>query len=49
MRDRERWFNVVMGERLELDERSTDKLAERVEFPAEAAAEIAMDLAVAER
>ena len=23
MRDRERWFNVVMGERLELDERST--------------------------
>lgn len=46
MRDRERWFNVVMGERLELDEWSTDRLAERVKFPEAAAVGVAMDLAV---
>lgn len=46
MRDRERWFNVVMGERLELDEWSTDRLAERVGLPAAAAAGVAMDLAI---
>lgn len=49
MRDRERWFNVVMGERLELDEWSTDRLAERVEFPEAAALGITMDLAVGSR
>jgi ERCC4-related helicase len=47
MRDRERWFNVVMGERLELDEWSTDRLAERVGLPDAAAAGVAMDLAIA--
>lgn len=26
MKDRERWFNVVMGERLQLDEAATDRL-----------------------
>ena len=46
MRDRERWFNVVMGERLEFDEWSTDRLAERVEFPEAAAIGVGMDLAV---
>lgn len=46
MRDRERWFNVVMGERLEFDEWSTDRLAERVEFPEAAAVGVGMDLAV---
>lgn len=46
MRDRERWFNVVMGERLELDEASTDRLAERVPLPPTAAEEVAMDLSV---
>ena len=46
MRDRERWFNVVMGERLELDEWSTDRLAERVELPDAAAVGVAMDLAI---
>jgi hypothetical protein len=49
MRDRERWFNVVMGERLELDETSTDRLAERVPLPEQAAAEITMDLSVVRR
>ena len=47
MKDRERWFNVVMGEKLELDERTTERLAERVPLPAEAAArEIALRLEV---
>src|SRR5438132_9957653 len=46
MRDRERWFNVVMGEPLELDEASTDRIAERVSFPEPAARGVAMDLAV---
>lgn len=49
MRDRDRWFNVVMGERLELDEWSTDRLAERVEFPEAAATGIAMNLALFRR
>jgi hypothetical protein len=46
VKDRERWFNVVMGERLQLDERSTDLLAERVPLPLEAAAEVALRLEV---
>ncbi|MGI8757290.1 MAG: helicase-related protein [Acidimicrobiales bacterium] len=46
MKDRERWFNVVMGERLELDEANTDRIAARVPFPEAAAAGLAMDLSV---
>jgi Helicase conserved C-terminal domain len=46
VKDRERWFNVVMGEKLELDERATERLAERVPLPAEAAEEIALRLEV---
>ena len=49
MHDREGWFNVVMEERLELDVWSTDRLAERVEFPEAAALGVAMDLAVVRR
>jgi superfamily II DNA/RNA helicase len=47
VKDRERWFNVVMGERLELDEWTTDRLAERVELPEVAARELAFRLEVA--
>ena len=36
--DRERWFKVVMGEKIKMDARSTDKLASRIPLP-EAAAE----------
>ena len=46
VKDRERWFNVVMGEKLELDERSTERLAERVELPEAAARELALRLEV---
>ena len=47
VKDRERWFNVVMGEPLSLDERATDVIAERLEFPSEAADALTIDLAIA--
>ncbi|MBI4602822.1 MAG: hypothetical protein HY721_12770 [Planctomycetes bacterium] len=47
--DRARWFQVVMGERYSVDERSTDRLEARVPFPEEAAMGLAFDLAVAEK
>ena len=46
VKDRERWFNVVMGERLDLDERSTDRLAERVPLPDELAKSLALRLEI---
>jgi hypothetical protein len=46
VRDRERWFSVVMGEKYTLDEATTDRLAERVPFPEEAARALAFDLSV---
>ena len=44
--DRERWFNVVMGEDYKVDMRTTEKLANRIAFPASAAAELAFKLGV---
>ncbi len=44
--DRERWFNVVMGESFRLDARSLEQIAERVPLPAAAAAELAFRLGV---
>jgi len=44
--DRERWFNVVMGETYRVDARSTDMLAERIPLPKSAARELAFDLHV---
>lgn len=46
VRERERWFSVVMGEKYSLDETSTDKLAERIPFPEEAARSLAFDLSL---
>lgn len=48
VRDRERWFSVVMGEKYQLDEGTTEKLAERIPFPEQAARELAFDLSVAQ-
>ena len=31
--DRDRWFKVVMGEKMELDVRSTEKIAQRIPLP----------------
>ncbi|MCF7962626.1 MAG: DEAD/DEAH box helicase [Pirellula sp.] len=42
--DRERWFNVVMGEKYTVDAQTTDKLANRVSFPAAAALELSFKL-----
>ncbi|MDA2934241.1 SWF/SNF helicase family protein [Acidobacteria bacterium AH-259-D05] len=44
VKDRLRWFNVVMGERLQLDEWSTSRIAERVPLPKELAERMTMKL-----
>jgi ERCC4-related helicase len=46
VRDRERWFSVIMGEKYTVDEASTEKLAERIPFPEQAAHALAFDLSV---
>ena len=42
--DRERWFNVVMGEKYTVDAATTEKLANRVPFPSAAALGLAFKL-----
>lgn len=44
--DRERWFQVVMGERYAVDESATERLAARVPFPQAAADALTLDLSV---
>jgi hypothetical protein len=44
--DRERWFQVLMGEEYRTDEAFTEAEAERVVLPAAAAAALAFDLSV---
>ena len=46
VRDRERWFQVVMGEKYEVDEAATDARASRVPLPASAARALAFRLEV---
>jgi len=46
--DRERWFGVLMGEDYKIDVRTTEKIANRVPFPVEAANELAFQLGVVE-
>jgi hypothetical protein len=46
VKDRERWFNVVMGEKLELDEASTDRLAARMPLPIDLARALSLRLEV---
>lgn len=47
--DRERWFSVVMGERYQVDARTTERLSERIPFPELAAAALAFGLALDEK
>jgi len=47
VKDRERWFNVVMGAPMELGEAATDLAVSRVEFPGALARRLAPDLSVA--
>jgi hypothetical protein len=44
--DRERWFEVVMGEKYKVDARTTEKLAERIPFPEKAAKSLSFDFSV---
>lgn len=44
LRDRERWFQVVMGQKFEFDETASEQLANRVPLPAELAKELTFDL-----
>jgi superfamily II DNA/RNA helicase len=44
VKDRERWFGVVMGENTALDERATELRAERVPLPAALARRLTMNL-----
>ncbi|WP_309893781.1 C-terminal helicase domain-containing protein [Archangium sp.] len=44
VRDRERWFQVVMGQKFEFDEATAERLANRVPLPEELAAELVFDL-----
>lgn len=46
VRDRERWFQVVMGAKHELDEAAIERIADRVELPDEAASALAFNLAI---
>lgn len=47
VRDRERWFQVVMGEHYALDEVEAEKMAARLPLPEAAAGELAFGLEVA--
>jgi hypothetical protein len=44
VRDRERWFQVVMGQKFEFDEATSEQLASRVPLPEELARELVFDL-----
>lgn len=44
VRDRERWFQIVMGERYEADEAATDRRASRVPLPEAVRTELALKL-----
>jgi superfamily II DNA/RNA helicase len=44
--ERERWFNIVMGEKYKVDASTTDKYAERIPLPEELANELAFKLEV---
>lgn len=46
--DRERWFNVVMGEKFSTDPRSTERIAERVPLPVSAVEGLSFRLGVAD-
>ena len=44
VRDRERWFQIVMGERYEVDEAATDRRSMRIQLPEAVRAELALSL-----
>jgi ERCC4-related helicase len=48
VRDRERWFQIVMGEKYHVDEAATDRASQRLPLPESVRAELAMRLHPAE-
>lgn len=44
--ERERWFNILMGDNYKIDAITTDKYAQRIPLPAELAKELSFDLSV---
>jgi hypothetical protein len=44
VRDRERWFQIVMGEKYEVDESATDRRADRVPLPLKVQSDLTMKL-----
>jgi hypothetical protein len=46
VKDRERWFNVVMGEKLALDEATTERVAQRAQMPMTLARSLSLRLEV---
>jgi hypothetical protein len=46
VKDRERWFDVVMGETPDSSEWATERQAERVPLPAKLAEQLTMDLSL---
>jgi hypothetical protein len=44
VRDRERWFQIVMGQKFEFDEAASEQLASRIPLPDELARELIFDL-----
>ena len=44
--ERERWFNIVMGEKYKVDAASTDKYAQRIPLPEELGQELSFNLSV---
>lgn len=45
VRDRERWFQIVMGQKFEFDEGASEEIAARVPLPDELARQLTFDLA----
>lgn len=45
VRDRERWFQIVMGQKFEFDEGASEEIASRVPLPDELAKDLTFDLA----
>lgn len=45
VRDRERWFQIVMGQKFEFDEGASEEIASRVPLPEELAMQLTFDLA----
>lgn len=45
LRDRERWFQVVIGQRFEFDESTSEEIAKRIPLIPELAQSLTFDLA----